>query len=136
MRACTSVCAGVGEMEAGHRRGTLVRARRNTHHALGEKGAVQIQIVVKGANSEWARGGWSPLGDTVSLQESRAKGGCGVGSMTPTPGHVQVLTMAQGQGPEHGAPHSKGAQPQLGHLKARPRLNTGSEGMRKPDSYL
>lgn len=40
-------------------------------------------------------------------------------SMPLTPGHVQVLSMAQRQGSELGTPPSKGAQPQLGAPKGQ-----------------
>lgn len=78
-----------------------------------------------------------------ALWESMAKGGEGVwrAACPPTPGHVQVLSMAQGQGSVLGAPHSKGAQPQLGHLKAKAKgrislLVPRSVSVRKSGSYL
>lgn len=70
-------------MEAAHRRGTLVRACRNTPSCSGEKGGCADSNCSQRGKFRMGRGGRSPLGDSVSLQESRAKGGHRVGGMPP-----------------------------------------------------
>lgn len=60
-------------------------------------------------------------------------------SMAPTPGHVHVLSMAQGQGSELGVPLARVLS--RGHLQAKAKdrishLTPRSVGIRKSDSYL